>query len=1113
MKRFFIILTLITITIPTYSTHLMGGEITYTCIKSGPKAGFYVFNVVVYRDCQGVPIDTTTTIKVHNNPLLQEISLNYIESRDISPSCNTLDGINIRYSCGVSNQGSSGNGIGAVEEHTYRSDTIKIFGTPDNNGWHFTWSDCCRNGSIINILNPNSYGFTLRTAMYPYTDSSGVVWPNNNNCYDNSPVFYEKPRTILEAYNGFDSLSLFNGFTYSHNAYDAELDSISYEFAPPLDESNYDYLNPNSTSIPFVSPFSYNAPINSINIDPYTGRTSYPADVQGNYVTCTKVSSYRCGQLISEVYREIQIVITAPICNLGDTTNGNVGANTLCNTRPKVQAPFYYPNLLPQYQWDTIIHCGDTVSFEFIANDYDFYPNGSRQDLLFEVSGGQFYDYLNNQPCQNPPCATFEEISTGVTPPFISSGGQGGGIFNWFTNCNQLNNGCYSQGPNIYSFVIKVSDDFCPAPAIENTSQVISIIVYPPCSNLKVGITTTDATCSLNDGVAISNPFGGTPPYTKYWTDLNGVIINPDSLSIGTYLIRVADSTLCETIDTFTINGPPSFSVTSSISNVDCNGGNNGSINISTSNFLSYLWSNGAITQDISSLTAGVYSLLCTDTFGCTNSQSFTIFEPSILSSQNNLTDVSCFGFNNGSIDLSIIGGTIPYQVIWSTGDTIEDLINLSSGIYSVAIYDSNSCSIVDSFIVAEPSILSNLSSSSNVSCNGFSDANINSITLGGTPPYSYSWNSNDTTADLYNVSAGIYILSLNDNNGCLYIDSVLVTEPDTLAATIMLNSNLLTGSAIGGTPPYLYDFYNSNGLYLSSTNSTGSDVTVNLPTMGVYSFVITDANNCTDSTSVIYGNYFDPFVNVILSNVYCDSLSNLTIIVSQDSGQVDMSTALFQSNAGYFDIISLNVGDTIGTADLMANGGALSINTMLVVSSIISSSQAVVSACSWVNGCLGSFVITNSSNGGIEILTQTVPDGNNFTEGNMSSVTFENLFVNPCTPLIFTSVINSELGAVDSTSIVFYPSLIINYNNISEISVFPNPSKDVFNIKFTSLLRDDIQLQIINLIGEVIHTENIKNHIGEYRTSVNLDTYSSGIYLLEIQTTSGLISKKLLMQ
>ena len=106
--------------------------------------------------------------------------------------------------------------------------------TPDNDGWHFTWSDCCRNGAIINIDNPNNYGFTLRTAMYPYTDTSGVVWSNNNNCYDNSPKFYEKPRTILETYNGFNPNSSFNGFTYSHNAFDEELDSISYEFAPPL---------------------------------------------------------------------------------------------------------------------------------------------------------------------------------------------------------------------------------------------------------------------------------------------------------------------------------------------------------------------------------------------------------------------------------------------------------------------------------------------------------------------------------------------------------------------------------------------------------------------------------------------------------------------------------------------------------------------------------------------------------------------------------------------------------------------------------------------------------------------------------------------------------------
>ena len=135
----------------------------------------------------------------------------------------------------------------------------------------------------------------------------------------------------------------------------------------------------------------------------------------------------------------------------------------MCNVRPSVTPPFYYPNQIPQYQWDTLVHCGDTINFDFIANDYDFYPNGSRQDLLFEISGGQFYDYQNNQLCDNPPCATFTQIGTNTPPPFITSGGTGAGHFEWITDCSQLSNGCYTQGPSVFSFVIKVSDDFCPA--------------------------------------------------------------------------------------------------------------------------------------------------------------------------------------------------------------------------------------------------------------------------------------------------------------------------------------------------------------------------------------------------------------------------------------------------------------------------------------------------------------------------------------------------------------------------------------------------------------------------------------------------------------------------
>ena len=358
-------------------------------------------------------------LTAHNVPGLTTIPLTYIGANDLSPTCDTIDSSNPAFSCNGVNIGSAGNGLGAVEEHIYQTEAIQITGTPDANGWHFTWESCCRNLAITNLANnAGQYGFTLRAVMYSYTDSLGVIYPNGNTCFDSSPKFYEKPRTVLEVSNGYDPLAFSNGFTYSHNAFDEERDSLLYEWAQPID-NGYNYLTPNAMAIPFntsIYPLSSNNPINGVTLNPQTGKTWYDANDQGNYVTCTKVSAFNCGQLVSEIYREIQVVLIPPTCNLGDTTAGNIGADTLCNIRPLVQPPFFFPMGSPQYQWDTIVHCGDTVTFDFIANDYDVYPNGTLQDLQFTVSGGQFMNYNVSPPamCDNPPCATFEETSTSL---------------------------------------------------------------------------------------------------------------------------------------------------------------------------------------------------------------------------------------------------------------------------------------------------------------------------------------------------------------------------------------------------------------------------------------------------------------------------------------------------------------------------------------------------------------------------------------------------------------------------------------------------------------------------------------------------------------------------
>ena len=1086
------------------ATHLMGGEITWECIKTGPDAGKYVFNVRVYRDCQGIPISTVMNLDVHNVPGLSTISLLYVGSNDISPLCNTIDGSNTPFSCGGVNT-QTGNGNGAVEEHIYQSSPTEINGTPDANGWHFTWSNCCRNLAVTNLLNnTGQYGFTLRAVMYPYIDSLGTVYPNGGVCYDSSPKFYEKPRTILEVGNGFDPSAIFNGFTYSHNAFDEEQDSLSYIWGMPLDDLGYDYLNPNSTAIPFSQPYTYANPINGIEMDTASGRTSYPADQQGNFVTCTNVSAYKCGQLVAEIFREVQVVLLPPICNLGDTTNGNIGADTLCNVRPQVQPPFFYPSAINPFQWDTMVHCGDTVSFNFEANDYDFYPNGNRQDLKFEVSGGQFMNYNVSPPalCNNPPCATFEELSTGNTPPFITSNGNGVGYFEWITSLNHVVDNCAGDiRPSLYTFVIKVQDDFCPAPAIENTSQVISIYVFPPCSQMKANATSTAATCSIDGSIAIA-PTGGFPPYNSYYFDMNGIAVNPTAVPAGDYQVLVVDSSQCETLDTISVLGPPSLSFTTSITNVSCNGFNDGSANITaqvaTPPF-TYLWSNGDTTQTIINLFAGSYSFLVTDSSGCLFSDTIFISEPDMLVVDSVLiNNVNCFGGSNGSIDISVLGGTPFYSYLWSNGSTSEDVFSLSSGSYFVMLTDSNGCTTTsNTYVITEPTQIQNVAVVTPVSCFGGNDGSIDITTSGGIPLYSYLWSNGDTTEDISGLSSGTYLIETTDNNGCSSIDSIFIMQPSVLSASLTSNNGGLSGIAAGGTLPYTYDFYGPSGLVASTSNNQGTAVVINPTVSGLHTLIVTDINGCIDSVSTNFNFNFSPQVIVTLSNTDCDSLSDLTIEVSQDSGEVDMSTAIFQSTAGSFDIASMSIGDTIGTATLMAQGGLIMINTYLMVTLVVNTNQAIICANDSVLGCIGSFTINNNPGSGIYILTNTVPDGNNYTLGNMSSVTFMNCFINPCTPFSFEATINSELGDVYNETFWFGITSLTNLTN-SNLKIYPNPSSGDLYIQFANN-RNIVKLFLTDVLGKDIYMK--KTYYNTNELYFTLNHLAKGSYFLIVES------------
>ncbi|MBI4646927.1 MAG: hypothetical protein HY738_10130, partial [Bacteroidia bacterium] len=387
-----------------------------------------------------------------------------------------------------------------------------------------------------------------------------------------------------------------------------------------------------------------------------------------------------------------------------------------------------------------------------------------------------------------------------------------------------------------------------------NCTAIISATVTEPASVLSVSTSQTNVNCNGgNDGSATATPSGGTLPYSYSWTGgFTTQTIN--SLTAGTYSCTVTDSNGCIIIASVTITQPASaLSATISQVNVSCFGGNDGSATVNTSGgTASYIYSwmpGGYITQNINGLTAGIYNLTVTDANLCTTTASATITEPSNpLSASIIGADVTAAGADDGSADLTVSGGTIPYSFIWSNGETTEDLDSLSGGSYTVTVTDFNGCTVTATVTINEPGVIIAFITGTNINCNGDSTGVADLTVSGGVIPYTYLWSNGAATEDISNLPAGVYTVTVTDANLISVIASVTITESALLTASVAVNDvNCFGGndgsadlSVAGGTPAYAY---------LWSDTSTDQDLSS--LTAGIYDVTITDANLCTTTASV----------------------------------------------------------------------------------------------------------------------------------------------------------------------------------------------------------------------------------------------------------------------
>jgi PKD repeat protein len=230
------------------------------------------------------------------------------------------------------------------------------------------------------------------------------------------------------------------------------------------------------------------------------------------------------------------------------------------------------------------------------------------------------------------------------------------------------------------------------------------------CQNIQVSVTGAlnfsaiidHLTCfEEHNGSITVSVFGGQPGYTIVWTGPNGFSSSEftiTDLAAGEYNMEVSDDSGTILTESFIIEEPNAIIYSTQITqHVSCQGEADGIIEGSASGGLeplSYAWSNGEETPSIQDLAAGVYTCTITDANGCTEEFTYEIVEPEALTLQNNEIIDATNGESNGSIDITISGGTEPYEYSWSSGETTEDVDGMAEGSYTCEVTDANGCII-----------------------------------------------------------------------------------------------------------------------------------------------------------------------------------------------------------------------------------------------------------------------------------------------------------------------------------------------------------------------------------------------------------------------------------
>ncbi len=485
-------------------------------------------------------------------------------------------------------------------------------------------------------------------------------------------------------------------------------------------------------------------------------------------------------------------------------------------------------------------------------------------------------------------------VATGGTQPFA---------YAWTLNGQLLGTDSVLSGVCAGFYQVTVTDgNGCSSAALVPVSDADGEVV-----NASTDIVTCPGSC---DGAVAAAFVCSEPSCTVAWYDALGNDLGVststiDSLCPGTYFVVVTNGLGCVTIDTSLVIDPQPIVPNPITTPASCAGACDGSASVTPTGGVApftYDWApdpvDGDSTGTVTGLCAGSYTVLITDSVGCSIVQDILITEPQPLTADAQITPVSCNGVCDADIVLAPQGGTGPYAFLWSPpppngqGDSLA--LDLCAGTITVIITDAHGCDTTYAFTITDPPVLNvTVGVTDNIcfgDCNGVAIATI----TGGVPGYTVSWLDNmgqvilvgDTV--LSGLCAGDYAVAVDDANGCQVLRPFTVDQGAEITSGLTFQGETCLGpcdgtAAVtpgGGAGGFGIVWNDANG----NTFATGV-TSVNGLCAGDWSVTVTDSLGCSNTFPFTMLPYTDISENATVTQVQCHAACDGTITLSANGG------------------------------------------------------------------------------------------------------------------------------------------------------------------------------------------------------------------------------------